>query len=117
MDCESPVWIGNWSVLQDYCYRVAGCVGLQAMRIFGHSDGHGEAFARALGQALQLTNILRDIEEDAQQQRCYIPQSWLKEQGIDADEALSLLHVAGGSPLKALDFYLMDLIVPLSRLI
>lgn len=82
-DCARPVTVPDWPTLQDYCYRVAGCVGLQAMRIFGHTDAAAENFARALGQALQLTNILRDIAEDGREGRCYLPQDWLAEAGLE----------------------------------
>jgi phytoene/squalene synthetase len=75
-DCTRPVQIESEAALYDYCYRVAGCVGLQAMRIFGVVSEQGDAFAIALGRALQLTNILRDLEEDAEQGRCYVPPEW-----------------------------------------
>jgi len=82
-DCERPMQLRNWPELERYCYRVAGCVGLQAICIFGCNTPQGVAFARRLGEALQLTNITRDIVEDGQQQRCYIPQDWLAEIGLE----------------------------------
>jgi phytoene synthase len=61
-----------------YCYRVAGTVGLMTMPIMGTADGYTEEDALepalALGVALQLTNILRDVGEDRHRQRIYIPQ-------------------------------------------
>lgn len=57
-----------------YCYRVAGAVGLLSTEIFGCTDEKTCEFARALGEALQLTNILRDIKEDASRGRIYFPQ-------------------------------------------
>ena len=68
-----------------YCYRVASVVGLISMQIIGHSDDAVD-YAVKLGVALQLTNILRDIGEDAQRGRIYIPQQDLIRFGIsDAD--------------------------------
>lgn len=57
-----------------YCYRVAGVVGLLTIEIFGHRSRQAGNFATTLGEALQLTNILRDIREDAARGRIYIPQ-------------------------------------------
>jgi len=57
-----------------YCYRVAGAVGLLSIEIFGYSSRKSRTFATHLGEALQLTNILRDIAEDAANSRIYIPQ-------------------------------------------
>jgi len=56
-----------------YCYRVAGAVGLLSAEIFGCSDAGARAFACTLGEALQRTNILRDLQEDAARGRIYIP--------------------------------------------
>ncbi|MDX1386170.1 MAG: presqualene diphosphate synthase HpnD [bacterium] len=64
--------------LYQYCYRVAGCIGLVCMKIFGLEGEDAEKAAEELGVALQLTNILRDIVEDAQRDRIYIPQEDLK---------------------------------------
>jgi len=57
-----------------YCHRVAGVVGLLTIEIFGHNSRRAGDFATTLGEALQLTNILRDIKEDAARGRIYIPQ-------------------------------------------
>jgi len=57
-----------------YCHRVAGVVGLLTIEIFGHTSRKAGDFAIALGEALQLTNILRDLREDAARGRIYIPQ-------------------------------------------
>jgi phytoene synthase len=59
--------------LRDYCYRVASTVGLLCVRIFGCRDGVGDAYARELGVALQWTNILRDVAQDLEQGRVYLP--------------------------------------------
>jgi len=58
-----------------YCYRVAGVVGLLSIEIFGYRQRKSRDFATRLGEALQLTNILRDVAEDARLGRIYIPQS------------------------------------------
>ena len=62
------------SDLSLYCYRVAGAVGLLSIEIFGYASRQARTFATHLGEALQLTNILRDLSEDAQIGRIYIPQ-------------------------------------------
>jgi phytoene synthase len=59
--------------LYQYCYRVASVVGLVCIRIFGYTDPRAEKFAEETGIAFQLTNILRDIKEDAHRHRIYIP--------------------------------------------
>jgi len=60
--------------LKKYCHRVAGVVGLLTITIFGYSNPQSRAFATALGHALQLTNMLRDVAEDATNGRIYLPQ-------------------------------------------
>jgi phytoene synthase len=59
--------------LQQYCYRVASAVGLACINIFGYTHPGVQAYARNLGIALQLTNILRDVKEDAARDRIYLP--------------------------------------------
>lgn len=63
------------SDLSLYCYRVAGVVGLLTIEIFGYQNRQSRHFATTLGNALQLTNILRDVQEDMQRGRIYLPQS------------------------------------------
>ena len=63
----------TFSQLSLYCYRVASVVGLMAAEIFGYRDRHTLKYAHDLGMAFQLTNILRDIREDALRGRCYLP--------------------------------------------
>ncbi|WP_051341542.1 presqualene diphosphate synthase HpnD [Azospirillum halopraeferens] len=78
-----------------YCRRVAGAVGLLAVRVFDRADPESEAFALALGEALQLTNILRDLAEDAGLGRLYLPAELLDAAGITArDPAAVLAHPA-----------------------
>ena len=78
-DCSDSVEIQTEKELERYCYCVAGAVGLQAMRIFGLQGAQADSFAVALGQALQLTNILRDKRKDAAIKRSYIPKEWVRD--------------------------------------
>jgi len=78
-DAESPaagelqVLYQTFADLRLYCYRVASVVGLVCIRIFGYRDPSAEALAENLGLAFQLTNIIRDIQEDAAMGRIYLP--------------------------------------------
>jgi len=73
MDVEGKPMLKS-SDLALYCHRVAGVVGLLTIEIFGHRAHQSARFASTLGEALQLTNILRDLKEDAARGRIYIPQ-------------------------------------------
>jgi phytoene synthase len=75
--------------LQRYCHLVAGVVGEVAAQIFGQTQPQTTAYAHTLGQALQLTNIIRDVGEDAMRGRIYLPMSDLKQFGVTAQEILS----------------------------
>ncbi len=72
----------NFDELYLYCYRVAGVVGLIMLKIFGYRDGSAENYAEKLGIAMQLTNILRDIKEDLEIDRIYLPRCELEQYGI-----------------------------------
>lgn len=72
-----------------YCWRVASAVGLVSIRIFGCVDPASEAYAEALGLALQWTNILRDVGEDARNGRIYLPQDELERFGVTEEEILA----------------------------
>jgi phytoene synthase len=76
--------------LYRYCYLVASVVGLVCIRIFGYSDARAEIFAEETGVALQLTNILRDVKEDVDRGRVYLPLDLLDEFGESLDELRSL---------------------------
>jgi phytoene synthase len=69
-----------------YCYRVASTIGLISVEIFGYQNPRARDYAVNLGMALQLVNILRDIESDAQRGRIYLPREDLEQFGIRADE-------------------------------
>lgn len=73
----------NWPELDLYCYRVAGVVGLMMTHVFGYDDPACFSQAQALGTAMQLTNILRDIGEDFERGRIYLPQDEMRRFGID----------------------------------
>ncbi len=88
-----PVRLANEQALLRYCYRVAGTVGLMMSRIFGITAKRAVPFAIDLGIALQLTNIARDIVEDAEQDKVYLPATWLP-QLSQASDLLQLQHRA-----------------------
>jgi phytoene synthase len=72
-----------------YCYRVASTIGLIAIEIFGYTDPRTRDYALNLGKALQLVNILRDIQSDAQRGRIYLPREDLEQFGVRPGELLS----------------------------
>jgi len=76
--------------LYRYCYLVASVVGLVCIRIFGYSDARAEKFAEETGVAFQLTNILRDVKEDVERSRVYLPLDLLDEFGETLEELRSL---------------------------
>jgi phytoene synthase len=79
----------DWPGLELYCHRVAGVVGLLAAGIFGYRDERTLDYARALGIAFQLTNIIRDVGEDARKNRIYLPMEDLKRFDVPAADILS----------------------------
>lgn len=85
-DAEEAVRITNMADLELYCDRVASAVGRLSVRVFGVPEELGIKLAYAQGQALQLTNILRDVVEDASRNRLYIPRDLLISHDINADD-------------------------------
>jgi phytoene synthase len=85
MDVLSSMVGANWDQLDLYCDRVASAVGRLSVRVFGMEEQPGLMLAYHLGRALQLTNILRDIDEDAAVDRLYLPKEALLAAGIDTD--------------------------------
>ncbi len=79
----------DFKSLNLYCYRVAGVVGLLSAEVFGYSDRRTLKYASGLGLALQLTNIIRDVGEDARRGRIYLPQDELAQHGVSAEEILA----------------------------
>lgn len=89
----------DFSALALYCYRVAGVVGLLAAEIFGYQDRGTLKYATELGTALQLTNILRDVREDARRGRIYLPQDELRRAGVEEED---ILRGVSTPPLQSL---------------
>jgi phytoene synthase len=87
MDLEQTRYL-DYPTLQRYCHLVAGVVGEVAARIFGQTDPATTQYAHTLGQALQLTNIIRDVGEDALRGRIYLPVSELQRFDVKAHEIL-----------------------------
>ncbi|MBK8210068.1 MAG: presqualene diphosphate synthase HpnD [Rhodospirillales bacterium] len=92
MDAAPRIRIADLPELHLYCDRVACAVGRLSVRIFGVPEPFGDQLSAALGEALQLTNILRDLKEDAARDRLYLPEDLLRAHGIvetaDAERAL-----------------------------
>ena len=76
----------DFDELREYCYKVASVVGLVCIRIFGYTAPEAEEYAVDMGIALQLTNILRDVKEDAERDRIYIPQDEMARFGYTEGE-------------------------------
>ncbi|MBI3840268.1 MAG: phytoene/squalene synthase family protein [Planctomycetia bacterium] len=85
MDLE-PCRYETFEQLETYCYRVASVVGLACLRIWGCTITEAQRPARQCGLAFQMTNILRDLKEDAERNRIYFPQQDLDQFGYTADE-------------------------------
>lgn len=89
--------------LRLYCYRVASVVGLVCIHIFGYRDPAAEELAERCGLAFQLTNIIRDVKEDAAMQRVYLPEEDLEKFGLSASELLSQPDPARFRPVLELE--------------
>jgi phytoene synthase len=87
MDLKQTRYL-DYPTLQHYCHLVAGVVGEVAAKIFGQTDPTTTAYAHKLGQAFQLTNIIRDVGEDARRGRIYLPMSELQQFDVKAHELL-----------------------------
>ncbi|MGH8687462.1 MAG: presqualene diphosphate synthase HpnD [Burkholderiales bacterium] len=85
----------DFAGLERYCYHVAGVVGMLAAGIFGYSDARTLEYARLLGTAFQLTNIIRDVGEDARKDRIYLPIAELQQFGVSAADVLQSRHSEG----------------------
>jgi phytoene synthase len=95
---DVPETYSTFADLYRYCYLVASVVGLVCIRIFGYTDPRAEKLAEETGIAFQLTNILRDVAEDAARNRVYLPLEDLAAHSVSLD---SLLHCAPGAPPTA----------------
>ncbi len=92
MDAQTTIVAPDLATLDLYCDRVAAAVGRLSVRAFGDASADADAVAHALGRALQLTNILRDVHEDAGRGRLYLPREWLEEAEVPRDPAAALGH-------------------------
>lgn len=90
MDAEAAIVAPDLATLDLYCDRVAAAVGRLSVRAFGDSSEAADRVAYSLGRALQLTNVLRDLGEDAGLGRLYLPREWLDEAGVPRDPAAAL---------------------------
>ncbi len=84
--------------LYRYCYLVASVVGLVCIRIFGYTDVRAEGFAEETGVAFQLTNILRDVKEDVDRGRVYLPEEMMVEFGMSSKRVEALARGAAMEP-------------------
>ncbi|KWT84304.1 MULTISPECIES: presqualene diphosphate synthase HpnD [unclassified Variovorax] len=91
MDLDQTRYL-DFAALKRYCHLVAGVVGEGAARIFGQTDAQTTAYAHKLGLALQLTNIIRDVGEDALRGRIYLPVNELQQFDVKAHEVLNRVH-------------------------
>jgi len=104
----------NLAALHHYCYLVASVVGLVCIRIFGYTDRRADQLATDTGIAFQLTNILRDIKEDADRGRIYLPADQLREHSVTPERILALAAGAPPQPneralLRALELHAQTL--------
>lgn len=101
----------NFEELELYCYRVASVVGLLSIEIFGYKNPAAHDYAVHLGKALQLTNILRDVKNDAARGRIYLPQTELEKFGVSEKEILdgkfseNYFALAGAAAERAKKYY------------
>jgi phytoene synthase len=91
MDVVADIRAPDDATLETYCDRVASAVGRLSVRVFGMGEQDGIALAHHLGRALQLTNILRDVDEDATLGRLYLPKEALRDAGIVATDPAAVL--------------------------
>ncbi|MGH8714718.1 MAG: presqualene diphosphate synthase HpnD, partial [Casimicrobiaceae bacterium] len=98
MDLEQQRY-ADFAMLERYCDLVAGAVGLMSAEIFGYSDPATRGYARDLGIAFQLTNIIRDVGEDARRGRIYLPQDELDRFGVTAADIFAARDTPGFRPL------------------
>ncbi len=101
----------DFPTLRQYCHRVAGVVGLLSAEIFGYQDRRTLDYAANLGLAFQLTNIVRDVGEDARRNRIYLPLDEIQRHGVSAEEIVHARETDAFRRLmefqieRALDYY------------
>lgn len=99
----SRICYATFDDLKLYCHRVASVVGLVCIRIFGYTEPEAEPLAERCGLAFQLTNIIRDVKEDAASGRIYIPEEDLAKFSIHPNELASATDAARYAPLLAME--------------
>ncbi len=92
MDAVEDIRAPDLDTLDLYCGRVAGAVGHLSVHVFGDASADAHAVADSLGRALQLTNILRDLDEDAQRGRLYLPREILDRHGLRTSDPVAVLR-------------------------
>jgi len=92
MDAETVIVAPDLATLDLYCDRVAAAVGRLSVRAFGDGSDNADVVAWSLGRALQLTNILRDVHEDAGRGRLYLPHEYLLAEGVPLDAHAAQTH-------------------------
>ena len=92
MDARADIRAPLMADFRLYCRRVAGAVGVLSVHAFGATEPEARALALAEGDALQITNILRDLAEDARRGRLYLPRELLQRHGIESDDPLTVLR-------------------------
>jgi 15-cis-phytoene synthase len=113
----------DFGLLQRYCYRVAGAVGLLSAEIFGYQDKRTLEYAENLGMAFQLTNIVRDVGEDARRGRIYLPLDEMARHGVTVEDIAAARETDAFRRLiefqidRALDYYrrAFDALPPVDR--
>jgi 15-cis-phytoene synthase len=98
-----PIQYRGFQDLERYCYNVASVVGLVCIHVFGYRDPAAERLAERLGLAFQLTNIIRDVKEDAALGRVYLPQDDLAQFGISEAELANVTDPAKLRPLLEME--------------
>jgi presqualene diphosphate synthase len=91
MDARADIRAPDLATLDLYCSRVASAVGHLSVHVFGDAGANAHRVADSLGRALQLTNILRDLDEDARRGRLYLPRELLDRHGIAGSDPLAVL--------------------------
>ncbi len=91
MDLDQSRYL-DYAGLQKYCWRVAGVVGILSASIFGYKNAQTLAYAEKLGLAFQLTNIIRDVGDDARKGRIYLPVNELQQFNVTAADILNFRH-------------------------
>jgi phytoene synthase len=102
MDLDQTRYL-DWPALQKYCWHVAGVVGELSAGIFGYTDAKTIDYASKLGIAFQLTNIIRDVGDDARRGRIYLPISDLQQFGVRAADILNSQYAEGFHALMAFE--------------